>query len=400
MFEQEYREMFSQVKASQNLTRRVMMMKQKRRQRGMALGRVVLIAAVVAMMALTVSASETVQNWFVNFFAGRGGSELSQEQVEYIENNAQTILDTQSHDGWTVEMQSAIQDGRTAYIVFRVTGPENMDMTRWTDEQGNIWGSFIFGNMTAEAHANNKLDVISWPEGVSMESTGLTWLNDDDGLANTRTILIRLNPNMSEGKVSPFGPDAVYNFHFENIVWEYEDSEYLEKLKNRKYAGETNIVYTTEEIQRIYQSELLAEGDWDFTLCFEDWEDGSDEYVELITDPVVMRTNVFRYLGPEIDDYAIVEDIVTVTSVRLRHLTLRICYKSIQGIPEFDLYDGEVSLRPVVVMKDGTEMELFFHSNGGNGSVTLEARSPIIFEDVSHIRMADGTIIPMPQIVK
>ena len=114
MFEKEYREVFSQVKASQDLTRRIMMMKQKRQQRGMVLARVVLIAAVVAMMALTVSASETVQNWFLDFFKDKSDGELSQGQVEYIEENAQIISDSRTIDGWTVELRSAISDGTKA----------------------------------------------------------------------------------------------------------------------------------------------------------------------------------------------------------------------------------------------------------------------------------------------
>ena len=31
------------------------------------------------------------------------------------------------------------------------------------------------------------------------------------------------------------------------------------------------------------------------------------------------------------------------------------------------------------------------------GWVILEAEAPIVFEEVSHIRMADGTIIQMPE---
>lgn len=400
MFEEnEYREIFSKVTASDGLTRRVMTMKNERKSKrsGRSLSRIALAAALIALMAITVSASETVQNWFIGFFAGRTDSELSQEQVEYIEENAQPIADSQTHDGWTVELQSAIQDGRTAYIAFRVEGPADVDLSQWMDEQGNIWGNFIFGNMTAEAQANGTLDVVNWPEGVIRESWGMTWLNDEDGLDNTRTILIRVNPNMSEVQVDPFGADAVYSFHFEDIVWEYEDREYVNELRNGKYAGETSVMYTPEEIQRIYQNKLVAEGVWDFTLCFGDWQDDSDEYVELLREPVTVRTNVFRSDGPEIEDFVIVEDTVTLTSVRLRHLTLRICYESTQGIPEFHLYDGDEVLRPVIVLKDGTEMGLFFHSNGGNGSVTLEAHIPIIFENISHIRMPDGTIISMPE---
>ena len=107
--EKEYREVFSQVKASEGLTRRVMAMKQERKQNRI-FTRAALIAAALALMVVTVSASETVQNWFVNFFAAINRTGLTTEQVEYIEENAQAILVSQTHNGWTVELNSAFRD--------------------------------------------------------------------------------------------------------------------------------------------------------------------------------------------------------------------------------------------------------------------------------------------------
>lgn len=395
----EYREMFTQVKASDGLTRRVMTMKQNQRKNhsSRVLIRLALVAAVIALMTLTVSASETVQSWFVHFFTDRNGGELSQEQVEYIENNAQPILDSQTHDDWTVELRTAIQDGTTAYVIFRVEGPEGMDLTQWTDDQGNTWGNFIFGNMSAKAQSTGMPDLLAWSEGVMIENWSITWLDDNDGHANTRTLLFRLNPNMSTAKIDPFGSEAVYQIHMENIIWEYEDREYRQELRNGKYAGQNSVMYTPEEIERLYCEELLAEGVWDFTLCFGDWEDDSGEYVELLTQPLDVRTNVFRSFGPEIEDFATVEDTVTLTSVRLRHLTVRFCYKSIHGIPDFELYEGEKIIRPCIVLKDGTRVELFPNGNSGNGALTLETEIPIVFEDVDYIQMPDGTIIPMSE---
>ena len=230
-----------------------------------------------------------------------------------------------------------------------------------------------------------------------IESWSVTWLNDDDGLANTRTLLLRLNPNMRSAKIDPFGSDAVYQIHMENIIWEYEDREYRKELKEGKYAGQNSIMYTPEEIEKLYCEELLAQGVWNFTLCFGDWEDDSSEYVELLTQPLDVRSNVFRSFGPDIENFATVEETVTLTSVRLRHLTVRFCYKSINGIPDFELYEGEKTIRPFLVLKDGTRVELLPHSNGGNGALTLEAEIPIVFADVDYLQMPDGTIIQMPE---
>jgi hypothetical protein len=125
--EREYREVFSQVKASPDTFRRVMTMKNEKKQ-VRRVPRALLIAALIGLLAFSVSATETVQNWFVDFFERWGGQELNQQQVDYLEENQMTILDGQTHDGWTVEMASAISDGTTAYVIFHVTGPENMDL--------------------------------------------------------------------------------------------------------------------------------------------------------------------------------------------------------------------------------------------------------------------------------
>ena len=58
--ENEYLEVFSQVKASENLTRRVMNMKRERKQRRI-FARAALIAAALVLMAVSVAASESVQ---------------------------------------------------------------------------------------------------------------------------------------------------------------------------------------------------------------------------------------------------------------------------------------------------------------------------------------------------
>jgi len=52
---------------------------------------------------------------------------------------------------------------------------------------------------------------------------------------------------------------------------------------------------------------------------------------------------------------------------------------------------------PCVVLKDGTEIPLLYYGFGSGECLILEAKTPIVFEEVSHIRMADGTIIPMPE---
>lgn len=396
--EKAYREVFSQVTASEDTIRRVMNMTKERKQKRHArsLARIALVAAVVALMAVTVSAAETIQSWFVSFFAGKGGSGLSQGQVEYIEENAMPIADSQTQDGWTVELRSAISDGTTAYVIFHITGPEDMDLTEWTDAEGNVTGQILFGNSGMPGYMTGAADFFTFPAEVKYGSWNQTWLEDSDGLYNTQDLLVRLNPSMKRSTIDPFGREAVYHFRFENIVWSYKDMAYEEELRNGKYAGQNGVRYTEEEMQRLYRWDVLAEGVWEFEICFAQPED-SGETVELLSSPVTTTASIWRWGGEEIAGYATVEETITLTSVKLGHLSLTFTYADCGGMADFDLWEGEQVKYPQVVLKDGTMLVLLSHGNSGNGTVTLETQQPIVFEEVDYILMADGTRIEMPE---
>lgn len=272
----EYREMFSQVTASDGLTRRVMTMKNERKQKrsGRSLCRIALAAALVSLMVITVCASETVQNWFVNFFAGINHDGLSQEQVEYIEENTKTILDSQTHNGWTVEMNSAIRDDTKVYIIFHIEGPEDVDLSKWTNEEGDIHGQMMFGNSCTPL---NKAHYFDFHEHLKFGGWGETWQDDGDGLPYTTNLVFHLEPEVPKENVEPFGSDTVYHFRFEDIVWFWTDLEYQqEHEKIMKAEGRHQL--TEEEIRRLHLVETLAEGVWEFEISFSQLE-----YVEGIS---------------------------------------------------------------------------------------------------------------------
>ena len=95
--EKEYRNAFSHVTASPEAYRRVLRMVKRKHRVSTHRRTGILIAAIVAMMGLAVTAfaSEFIQNWFVSFFAEKNKSALTQEQVNYIEENAQNINEVQ-----------------------------------------------------------------------------------------------------------------------------------------------------------------------------------------------------------------------------------------------------------------------------------------------------------------
>lgn len=269
--EKEYREIFSQVKASEGLTRRVMTMKQERRQ-GRFLTRAVLIAAALALMVVTVSASETVQNWFVRFFASINRDGLTSEQVEYIENNTQTILDSQTHNGWTVELHSAIRGENLVYIIFRIEGPEDVDLSQWTDEAGNLRGLVTFGNSETPAYLDGLDLFFDFDENVELGGWGYYWMDDGDGKAYTEILVFHLEPGTMHDGLEAFGEETVYHFRFQDIIWYWNDMEYMQTLNREKYPGQGSFEYTEEEQRKIHRWETLAEGIWEFEISFEQLE--------------------------------------------------------------------------------------------------------------------------------
>lgn len=275
MFEKEYREVFSQVKASDGLTRRVMNMKQEPAKTRNFFARVALIAAVLAVMAVTVSASENLQNWFINFFASINRDGLTPEQVEYIEENTRTILDSQTHNGWTVELHSAIRGENLVYIIFRIEGPEDVDLSKWTDEAGNLRGQVTFGNSEIPAYLDGLDLFFDFDENVEHGGWGYYWMDDGDGKAYTEILVFHLEPGTMHDGLEAFGEETVYHFRFQDIIWYWHDMEYTQTLNREKYPGQGTFEYTEEEQRKIHRWETLAEGIWEFEISF-----GQLEFVE------------------------------------------------------------------------------------------------------------------------
>lgn len=395
---QEYQAAFSKVTASGETYRRVMSMKQNRNRRNTGRRALALIAAVIALMAMAVTAfaAEYVQNWFATYFAEKNDTELSREQVAYIDSNVQNIQESETKDGWTVELKSAITDGDTAYIVIGVTAPEGVSLEQ-TVVDGVYQDRFIPGN-SASLPEEGKQDVLDCSIGMaSVEGnywyqTGGGSVEDGDGLPNTKIwvyeITFRKFDSAKETTVTdPFGSDIDWYIHIEDIVRDYTDEEYRQELLNGKYAGQTDIMFTNEETRRLQAKEVLVEGTWDFTVNFGECGEG----IELLDMPVTTRAMVLRKTGPEITDYVLTTDAVWITSFVLRPLSAVITYECDGGAN----FTDDAEMRVYAVMKDGTMVEL--EDNGGGGGFTvLTARAPIVLENVDHILLADGTRLDMP----
>lgn len=397
---QEYIEMFSRITASEETYQEVMNMKNRKKQAFPAKRRIaVLIAAVLLLTAMTVTAfaSEDIAGWFRTYFAGRNEEKLSEEQISYLEEYERIIGQSQTIDGWTVELRSVIHDERMGYIILGVTGPADAVIQPELDDNENRVGDFNFGNFTTSAFEKDAPELVTPSRGIVFGSWGGQWAEDGDGLANTKNFVITLNPDLDRSSVDPFGEDASYTIHVENIVWEYMNLLYYQELMTEEYMGSVNVMLTDAQTKELYCEEVLAEGSWEFTVSFADGESQSGEYVELITEPVSTNATVYYRDGKEITDYDSLDTQIQLTSVQLRHLTVSFRCSEAVGIFGLGKNDGKDTLYPCVVLRSGTEIRLMPYGSYSAGWVILEAEAPIVFEEVAHIRMADGTIIPMPE---
>lgn len=369
--EKEYIEVFSKVTASPQIRQEVMNMGNRRNARHSGLGRriAVLAAAVMLLTAMTVTAfaAEDIALWFRSYFEKRNEAPLSEKQVEILEENEQRIGQSITHDGWTIELLSAVHDEATGYVVFRITMPEAVDdSTNWVPGNFSMYGQ----------ESQQDFRFLTASPGVFLSGWGTGWDQYEEN-DHVRNLVVRLTANRERSTVDPFGEEAEYYFKIDNIA--------------RDIKGENGE----------YTAEILAEGLWEFTVSFADPEKSGSEQVELLREPVATQAKILRGAGDDSED---IQGEVMLHSVVMRHLSVTFCYADCDGAPDFTLGwlddpgSGEMEkAMPAVVMKDGTEIMLLCIRASDLGSITMDAESPIVFEEVSHIRMADGTVIPMPE---
>ena len=357
--EQKIRGAFSQVKVSEETKMEVLnMKKQESKKSGMSLRRMaVLAAAVLTLLALSVTAfaAEEIADWAKSFFLAFSG-ELNQEQADYLAQNEQPILESKTVDGWTVELKSALTDGNIGILTFDLKGPEGSDAK-----------AYSFVNTVSPLES----DLVTMPDGVSkFGGWGILWLDDGDGLANTKRMILKLDPDEELSEIDPFGPDAQWNIHFGKLV----NANWYARPENLK------------------DWEVATNGPWDFTVSFTKVDTASRELLE---EPVT----VTGYFDKDVEgEWTFEEAPVVLTSVELRNLTVTVYYEDDEDkMPGFYRFaeDGQTAVNPRVIMKDGTEIELISSGSSGFGYETLVATAPIVIENADHILLADGTVIPV-----
>ena len=361
----------------------------------------VLIAAVIALMALTVTAfaAEEIAGWFRQYFNKQAEAPLTPGQIEFIEENEQVIAETQVINGWTVELKSSIHDEKTAYVIFGITAPEGFILGDRVDSPDD--SRIIPGNTGMNAEGN-ELFTASVPL-ISREQNytwSLTYGFEEDGDGKDNTIdyvfQISLEKLYNDKDIlldDPFG--AEFYFCFDKFVRSYRDTEYERELLNTKYKGQTDYMLEPEEVERIHQAEVLTDGLWKFTVSF---ADSQADTLELISDPIYTEA----LASVEIESDALFTDRkneimdVKMTSFKLTALGASITCdfegNAVSALFEYQNLYGYEDRHIFVVLKDGTQIPLYTDGRSDN----LSAASPIVLDEVDHVLLADGTKLMVP----
>lgn len=374
MFETKYREAISQVTASESLYGRVLDMKNNRKPGNRTLPRLVLVTAIIAMLAVTVSASEAVTSWLRNYFVLYSNGVLTADQSSYIEENEQKVNLSQTVDGYTIEIKSAMTDGRVAYLVLGYSATEDVPLTETSLDGAELQlVEFIHDNFTVTDSLGRK----------EIQYTGSTVHYNYDG-TNTQDIMLHfaLDPKAENDSIDS---EMEWYIRLEGMTGRYYDKAYSQELEATKYAGMKSYRLTEEEAERMHPKIRICEDTWEFSFKFEKVD---NREIELITEPVVATACV----GWTANDEAIYEN-VTITSFKLGGLSATVTTDYPYGAPIFtNEEDGHIH----VVMKDGSKVELRENS-GSIGCMDLLANGPILLENVDHILLPDGTVIRMPE---
>ena len=297
---------------------------------GKVITRIVLLAALIVTLTLSAFATEEISNWFMEYFSRY--TELTENQIAFIEENTTDISQSQTWSGYTVEVDSAFSDGSYSIIKLKLIAPEGVNLDAVNYFPGN--DSPLVP--TGEGH------LTGWNGGWGCYV--------DDAAPNMAEITCTIREGIDNRTNWILRIEDLYGTYEENI-------------------GTENYRQWTE---------LVAEGVWEFTIVFSD--DGYQE-IELIKEPIPGQVNI----GLNKDSY---HDVM-ITSFKLRAMSAEISYEyvvPVHGAGDFD---------PIfVVMKNGDEIMLLPKS-GSPVNCTYHFAAPIILSDADYVRMPDGTKLPI-----
>lgn len=329
-----------------------------------------LIAAVIiSMLAVTVSASEMVRSWFLDYFSDESETSLSQAQVDVIEENVQDISQKQTCNGYTMELKSVLTDGYNMFIAVGITAPEDVYLDRTVREGYDPAAPVIWLGENSRFEIDNR--------GYSM-----TWnMSDDgDGLSYTHNIVYLMS---ADNEV--FDKGKTIKIHIEDMYAEYTNDSYAMELE-KKYGFEPKLgLITDEEAEKLYPVEQLAEGSWDFEIEFDRI---NTPVVEVLEQPVDYVMQAMADADAEQVDVK-----TKITSIRISPIGVVCEYEAV----DYPIING---VWGNIVMKNGDAYGLDGNTVGGYGDTSSHGMFsvPIVLEEIDYIELKGGTIIPMPEL--
>ena len=299
-------------------------------------------AFLVSMLALTAFASSDGTFRLREFFVQRSDPVLSENQLDYIDQYAVPIQQSQTCDGYTLTLDTAISDGIYTYIRIQLTAPE-----------GTILDDQYYGPL--ERSLTNE-------DGEKFRSAGNGFDNiDTDPTDNTVTLIYTIyHASWDPGNYDSIF-DETWTFRFEGL-----------KAHNNFYSEETGF---------LFEEKNLSDGIWEFSITFP--EQGNGE-ICFITEPVTCPCQV--NLGIQGLHYEDVE----ITGLNVRALSAVLTFRH----PKAEVLNGRFD-SIFAVMKDGSMAKLIEATNAPN-HLTFQFAAPIVLEDIDHILLPNGTRLYPP----
>lgn len=313
--------------------------KKKRRQQAMHRAGTVLTAIAMVICVLgtigtcyVVAAYIGAGDWFKTYFRNQDDPTLTTEQQEYIDENAAKEIQSVTCNDVTITVQSAITDGRVAYVLLDITAPENMALDEY-----NLSSDPILGN-------------------------GVTYLDidDDDGLANTASLVLQLYTS------SP---------RFSNFS--YSGKNTLNLLLKNLYRTQKNSPFTKT---------TLVRGEWRFLIHFDYPCDNNVEYLDVLKESItVFGTDM------DLNPYPII-----LTSFRLRGLSAECLYTFPEGTTQqaSDFGDFQIVMKDGTVVvahpKSASAQTSGSTEEYPLGECTYLFDAPVVFDEIDYILLNDG----------
>ena len=362
--------------------------------------RPLLVAAIITLTLLLVGCAVAyVNGWFTELFSARSEIPLSDKQVEFIQENEQVIMETQSTNDWTVKLKSTMTDGDTGYILFGVTSPTDIDLEAYFKKSKTDRSApYITPGNYSRRGSMRALVIAS--TGFSDEDLNFMWCEhghweeDNDNTPNTLNYVIELRcdklyVNKERLLKEPFGKDITFTARFFDFTLEYEDPEVRESIE-AKLAEQGDSLIGGEEMQGLYKTDVLVEGEWIFDISF---PEATSQSLELIIEPITVNADVHRKVENETMFYDTKHKVepIEIKSFVLTSMGADIMYHQEEDVIglflEWENHEGFF-----VVMNDGSKIQLRSNGTGYKWSSDV----PIILQDVAYVKLPDGTEIKAP----